>query len=340
MGKIGIPQTNSDHKHMTLSLPSTPQLRGLAFQVAQSSSLLEGQLHPISQKSITHLLRIANGYYSLRIAKRDPQVGHQRHVELQEAVEQEVYYTQTSVTSPDFLQSLYRRMYEHDLAKPTDLLKESTDSLIRLHEAYAPEKHHGETKLLAAAASHYWLMRIPPFSHDNGHVVRLFSDAFLHQIPVSGYGLWIVNRGFALHKADYFEALKEDSSLNGERFCELFLKTSLTQIRFMDQLLQVNQLLERLKQYVAFRQQKTVPRAERLKPEALYLLQEALLQGQFPRGDASRITGFPERTARNLLRELVQEGLLISNTPKGPVRLGFTIQTARHWLPELFPDTI
>jgi len=54
-------------------------------------------------------------------------------------------------------------------------------------------------------------------------------------------------------------------------------------------------------------------------------LSEALLRGEVARGDAARITGTSERTARRILSPLASERLLVSQTPKGPVRLGLPI---------------
>ena len=58
-----------------------------------------------------------------------------------------------------------------------------------------------------------------------------------------------------------------------------------------------------------------------MKPEAARLLRETLVRGRIERGEASRITGLPERTARRVLGEVIDAGLLASATPKGPVSL-------------------
>ena len=71
------------------------------------------------------------------------------------------------------------------------------------------------------------------------------------------------------------------------------------------------------------------------KSEAYFLLREAFLVGAFARGEAARITGLGERTARQVLRLLTDEGLLVSDTPKAPVRLAFSATTATYWLPDL-----
>lgn len=75
------------------------------------------------------------------------------------------------------------------------------------------------------------------------------------------------------------------------------------------------------------------------KPEARYLLEEALLRGEFIRGDAPRITGLKERAARSILSDLLIDGILASDMPKGPVSLRFHVQAADILFPWLFPES-
>lgn len=46
------------------------------------------------------------------------------------------------------------------------------------------------------------------------------------------------------------------------------------------------------------------------------MLQEALLRGQVSRGEIIRSSGMAERTGRILLGQLLDEGLLLSDSPK------------------------
>ena len=82
-----------------------------------------------------------------------------------------------------------------------------------------------------------------------------------------------------------------------------------------------------------------VERGDRLKPEAARLLREALVRGRIERGEASRITGLPERTARRVLGEVIDAGLLASTTPKGPVSLRFPVDALESLFPRLYPET-
>jgi Fic family protein len=218
--------------------------------------------------------------------------------------------------------------------------------------AYSPRQFHGANKLIAAAASHQRLMWIHPFLDGNGRVARLFSDAYLGQI-LSGYGLWTVSRGLARQRDDYLVALtwgdaprQNDYDGRGNlsnqgllSFCRFFLETCLDQITFMQKLLQLDALLERIRGYVAARHAGLLPFPP-LRPEAADILQAVLLRGELSRGEAQRMTRLPERTARNILKQLLTEGLLVSPTTKGVVRLGMPATVAYYWLPQLYSEPL
>jgi Fic family protein len=110
-----------------------------------------------------------------------------------------------------------------------------------------------------------------------------------------------------------------------------FLRVCLDQITFMSDLFEIDTLARRLRSYVE--------RSENLKPEAARLLEEALIRGEFERGEISRITGLPERTARRALSDLTTLGLLASETPKSAVSLRFPIDALEVLFPRLFPET-
>jgi Fic family protein len=82
-----------------------------------------------------------------------------------------------------------------------------------------------------------------------------------------------------------------------------------------------------------------VERSETLKPEAARLLEEALIRGEFERGEVPRITGLPERSARRVLNDVITAGLLASESPKGPLSLRFPPDPAEWLFPRLFPET-
>ncbi|MDE2352910.1 MAG: Fic family protein, partial [Alphaproteobacteria bacterium] len=113
-------------------------------------------------------------------------------------------------------------------------------------------------------------------------------------------------------------------------FTEWFLKICVDQVAFMSSLFELDTLARRLRIYVE---------RHDLKPEAVPLLEQVLHRGEIPRGEAARVTGLKERSARDLLASLTNDGILDSDTPKGPVSLRFTLDTADILFPTLFPET-
>ena len=59
--------------------------------------------------------------------------------------------------------------------------------------------------------------------------------------------------------------------------------------------------------------------------------------GEIERMAAGRLTGLKERTARDVVSQLVAEGFLISDTPKGKLRVGFPVDALGSLLPNLYP---
>ena len=227
--------------------------------------------------------------------------------------------------------------------------------LERFADFYKSGRYHGIVPLIAAAASHHRLAWIHPFLDGNGRVARLYTDACFKRLPLTGYGLWNVSRGLARRRDDYMAALtfadaprRNDidgrGNLSAEglaKFCKFFFEVCLDQIDYMHDLLRLDTLLGRIKGYVQLRAAQVAPPPKGglpiLKPEATYMLQEALLRGEVSRGDIIRVSGMAERTGRVLLGQLLSEGLLVSDTPKGSVRLAFPTFAASYLFPDIYP---
>ena len=235
----------------------------------------------------------------------------------------------------------------------------SLDSLLdRFGEFYTPDRHHGAAKLVAVAAAHHRFMWIHPFLDGNGRVARLFTEAYFHRIPVIGYGLWSVSRGLARRNADYKAALSRADAarrndLDGRgnlsnegliHFCRFFLEVCLDQVEYMGDLMKLEELIQRIGHYVDLRNRGMIPgpsgEKQPLRPEAVGMLQEVLIHGDSTRGNVIQASGLKERTGRNLLGQLLEEGLLVSDTPKGEVRLGFPIHAAGWFFPDLYPTSM
>ena len=203
-------------------------------------------------------------------------------------------------------------------------------------------------RIISMAAAHHRLNYIHPFPDGNGRVSRLMSHAMAHMAGIGAYGLWSISRGLArgLESRDEYKRMMDDadsprrSDLDGRgnlsqnslnEFVHWFLRVALDQVQFMSSIFELGTLSRRLRNYVDLN--------ETLKPEAARLLEEALIRGEFERGEIARIAGLPERSARRVLADVVATGLLASDTPKGPVSLRFPVDALDVLFPRLFPET-
>jgi Fic family protein len=203
-------------------------------------------------------------------------------------------------------------------------------------------------RILAIPAAHHRFNYIHPFPDGNGRVSRLMSHAMAHHAGIGAHGLWSISRGLARglkHRGDYKNMMDyADTPRQGDRdgrgnlsekalkeFTLWFLSVCLDQVKFMTSLFEIGTLAKRLRTYVA--------KSESLKPETANILEEVLIRGEVERGAIERITGLPQRTARRVLNEAVQAGLLESSTPKTPVSLRFPEDALEALFPRLYPET-
>ena len=220
--------------------------------------------------------------------------------------------------------------------------------LERFEAAYDISQLSKLRAILAIAASHHRFLWIHPFFDGNGRVARLMAHAMMLRSEV-GCSIWSVSRGLARSSVDYKTKLMEaDSPRRGdhdgrgalsadalEGFCEYFLRTAIDQVEFMESLLRPAELLRRMKLYVD-----DEVSANRLPARSMSLLREAFIAGELERGKAPEITGYQERRGREILSTLLNKGLLVSQGPRAPVRLGFPLDIVERWFPQLYPVSI
>jgi Fic family protein len=244
----------------------------------------------------------------------------------------------------------WRRLpqYRGSIGRHIPPASDRVDDLMRhFEESYRLANMGKAVRILAIAASHHRFNYIHPFAYGNGRVSRLLSHAMALKAGIGAQGLWSISRGLARgleSRGDYkvmmdYADTPRQGSIDGKgnlsqralrEFTLWFLKVCLNQVNFMTSLFDLDNLSSRLGTYVE--------RSEFLKPEASKLLQEALRQGQFERGEAPRLTGLAERTARRVLNDLINEGLLASPTPKTPVSLRFPAAALESLFPRLYPE--
>ncbi len=217
--------------------------------------------------------------------------------------------------------------------------------LRRFEEAYTPGHLSMTQRIIAVAAAHHRMLWIHPFYDGNGRVARLMSHALLLRCGV-GSSLWSVARGLARNVEKYKAGLMAaDAPRRGDLdgrgalsdeclrdFTSFFLGACIDQVTFMESLLQPPELLRRMKLYVD-----DEVAAGRLPRGSLALLREAFLAGEMERGRAAELTGYQERRGRQILSRLLECGLLVSQGPRAPVRLGFPLDVVERWFPRLYP---
>ena len=108
-------------------------------------------------------------------------------------------------------------------------------------------------------------------------------------------------------------------------FCMFFFEICIDQIRFMEGLLQLDQIETRIDWYVETqaKQDKNPLRVETEK-----LLRAVFIRGTIPRGMAAEILNMSERNAGRIVSTLIKDGLLQSQSHRTPLGV----------LPYYFPD--
>lgn len=244
----------------------------------------------------------------------------------------------------------WRSTREHNVAvgrhipPSSDLVPEY---MARFEDCYRLAPLGTARRLIAMAAAHHRFNYIHPFLDGNGRVSRLMSHAMAYKCGIGAHGLWSVSRGLdrGLESRTEYRSMmdKADTPRQGdldgrgnlslhalEEFVLWFLRICLDQVTFMSGLFGLGQLGRRFHALVA--------QSTTLRPETEPLLKEALVRGEFERGEASRITGLPERSARRVLNDTLAEGLLASETPKGAVSLRFPTSVLDILFPRLYPQ--
>src|SRR5713101_5164278 len=216
--------------------------------------------------------------------------------------------------------------------------------LRRFEEVYG---HLSRTdSILGAATAHHRLLWIHPFLDGNGRVARLMSHAMLLETLDTG-AVWSVARGLARnveaykkHLADCDGPRRNDLDGRGQlseealaEFTRFFLRVCIDQVAFMESLVQPDRLRTRI---VMWAEEEF--RLGNLPPKSGSILEAVLYRGELPRGDAAGVVGTGDRQARRIVSALIEKGVLVSDSPRAPLRLVFPATLASRWMPGLFPE--
>ncbi|MCC5914813.1 MAG: Fic family protein [Balneolaceae bacterium] len=225
------------------------------------------------------------------------------------------------------------------------------DFLNHFEKKYSSNSVYGHKKLIAAAASHQRLTWIHPFLDGNGRVSRLFTYAYMRMAAIESHGLWTLSRGFARKSEDYKNMLADaDSERRGDydgrwnlsekaltEFSTFFFEVAEDQISFMQNLLSLDGLHKRIESYVNRRADEALPGESVLRPETKHVLTEVMMRGKIARGEVPRLIGLGERTATDLIKQLLEEELVISESHRAPLQFHIPAKVVGYYFPDLYP---
>ncbi|NHZ45954.1 Fic family protein [Nitratidesulfovibrio liaohensis] len=307
------------------------------------------------------------------------------HVETESTLLRQLAETPRDICSTDFLLDMHREFFSHlpeahqyvhsggrftDISVAPGQLRDrevSVDGGASIHgplardlpglmhqfaEAYAPDRHHGLDRLIAAAASHHRLTWLHPFRDGNGRVVRLLTELYLRAAGINESGAWSFSRGISRDRAGYFIHLNAADPQRDGRFglvdladfCAFVLETCLDQISFMATSLDVRNIALRYQTVVHRHLVGTPQAAGVLRPEDAALVARLLAlvfeTGAMERGMATMVLGKSQRTGRRVLSLLLRTGLLQAATHVAPVRVALPTFALSDLFPPLFPDAV
>ncbi len=158
--------------------------------------------------------------------------------------------------------------------------------------------------------------------------------------------LWSVARGLARNVHEYKQRLAaadewRRGDLDGRgnltqaglvNFCAFFLKVCIDQVEFMGSLLEPAGLVERIRKFC-----ENEISAKKLPRGTFTVLRELILAGKLERGKVADVTGYQERQSRSIVQALIKRELLVSASPRAPLKLAIPHAVVEDWFPRLYP---
>ncbi|MEJ1354328.1 MAG: Fic family protein [Candidatus Sedimenticola sp. (ex Thyasira tokunagai)] len=330
------------------------------------SNLIEGHdTHPVD------IERALKGDYSSNREQRNLQLEAQAHIVVQKWIDQGVLIG--CATKMESIKEIHKRFCDH--LPPELLVVEDPETkgqfevvpgelrtrdvkvgrhipispgaverfMFRFEDAYVTLNR--SEMILAAAAAHHRLAWIHPFIDGNGRVARLMSHAMLLDALDTG-GLWSVARGLARNVEDYRRHLAAcDQPRHGDldgrgnlseqslaEFTRFFLEICLDQVAFMEALVRPDALRRRI-----FAWTNNLIQEGSLPKNSGRILESILFRGELPRSEVQELIGASTRTASRAVSALTGHGAVTTASSRAPLKIGFTVELASHWMPGLFP---
>lgn len=336
------------------------------------SNLIEG--HKTTPRDIERAMRQD---FSHDATQRDNQQLSLAHIAVEQLLEERLTGPPVDVCAPDFICWLHREFYERlpeplhwartrsgkayriqpgclrdfmvDVGRHTPPHFDALPAfLARFHAFYGDRQIPETDRLITIAAAHHRLAWIHPFGDGNGRVLRLHSHAMLIRHRLDGHGLWTLSRGLARSRRLYYEHLEaadhpRRNDLDGRgnlsdaalaRFCVFFLETMLDQIQFMSGLLDLPTLRTRVERYF----QLQALHLPRYREQLMRVVRTLVDEGEIPRARVQEITGKGATVSVEIIKLGLEEGLIETPSPKGPLRPAFPSKVHEFYFPQLFVD--
>lgn len=384
---------------MLPALPSktTPELDELILRVTADSAALGRGLHPLILSEIARLMVKVNSYYTNAMegnpsrlkdidaalnkkldkdkAKRNFQLEHVAHVEVQEAMIRRLKAEpELSVCSKEFLCWLHAQFFGRLPAEMRFAKTESGDLVpvepgrlrergvsVGRHEAPETaaeiEGHLAEfdrllspgglpapKKLIGMAASHHRFLWTHPFPEGNGRVARLMTTAYGIRIGVGENALWTPARAFARGREEYDARL---AAADRPRRNDLDGRGPLSEEDLLDFCVYFLRCCEDQIGFMSgmLRLDGLEPRYRRfiagmasekvLSKAAAAVMGRLLLQGEIPRAQILEICSVKRRRATQIAKELLDSPLVRAESAYGPLRLSISAEMAGMLFPQL-----
>ncbi|MBN2826133.1 MAG: Fic family protein, partial [Campylobacterales bacterium] len=120
-------------------------------------------------------------------------------------------------------------------------------------------------------------------------------------------------------------------------FIEFMLHIAIAQIKTTKKHLNISTLHQNLLNYINYSRLDYTPQ-KALPIHTETITKELLLRGEIKRGEVQEIIHREQRTATQLIKDLMALGYITSDTPKGVIRLKFSISMAEFIFPSLLKE--
>ncbi len=327
------------------------QLLALAEQVCIQSGSLTGGLPPQIIFEIKELQRKVNSYYSMELKSKSVHPldidkafkdDFSQNVKVNQCQNLALRHVDVQKYIEDKQKERRKRLYVSDIsiASITDALNcdETNDTNKSKMEgnstSYVVDSYQTDAeKIINIFCMYYFLL----WKGEDETVAMLVLDGMLSSV-LEGYGLWHISRGIYMNSMQYRECLIDIDLQSSEKFkiyVKFMLDASLKQIAFMKPYLQISSLNSGMKKYIQFSRDGLFNK-EPMPRYAEFLFRELLLMGEVKRGEVKNIIGREQRTTTSLIYQLVDLDYIVSDTPKGHIRIQFNMHIGSY----IFPDLI